>query len=56
MLYDDLGGPLSNLTQTGPHQVTLAVGHNYPYRGPPVACSYNYSVGEGSSTPQKHSN
>ena len=44
MLYDDLGGPLSNLTKTGPNQVTLSVGHTYSYKGPPVACSDKYTV------------
>jgi hypothetical protein len=45
MLYDDMGGPLSNLTKTGSHQVTLSVGHTYTYKAPSIACSYNYTVG-----------
>jgi hypothetical protein len=46
MLYDDLGGPLSKLTKTGPHQVTLSTGHAYTgsQRYSLSSCDYNYTV------------
>jgi hypothetical protein len=44
-LCDDVGGPLSTLTKTGPNQITLHVAHTYAFRGPPFpTCNYNYTV------------
>jgi hypothetical protein len=44
--FDELGGPISNLTKTGPHQITLDIAHTYGYPGMQYrpTCQYNYTV------------
>jgi hypothetical protein len=45
-MLDELGGPISNLTKTGPNQITLSIARTYVEGGhnPFPTCSYNYTV------------